>query len=83
MQWRRLEYKATGRLLVGFGHAMTVDAAPGITSNEHITTLPRGTAGMAAFTAYVAESRARGTTWTMSRTRRPSMRCAASGRWVT
>ena len=44
---------------------MTVDAAQGIMSNEHINALPRGTAGMTAFTAYVAESRARGTTWTM------------------
>ena len=65
VEWRRLEHKATGRLLVGFGHAMTIDAAQGITSDEHINALPRGTAGMTGFTAYVAESRARGTTWTM------------------
>jgi hypothetical protein len=65
VEWKRLEHKATGRLLVGFGHAMTVDAAQGITSDEHINALPRGTAGMTGFTAYVAESRARGTTWTM------------------
>jgi hypothetical protein len=65
VEWRRLEDKATGRLLVGFGHAMTIDAAQGITSDEHINALPRGTAGMTGFTAYVAESRARGTTWTM------------------
>jgi hypothetical protein len=65
VQWRRLEHKETGRLLVGFGHAMTIDAAQGITSDEHINALPRGTAGMTGFTAYVAESRARGTTWTM------------------
>ena len=65
VEWRRLEDKETGRLLVGFGHAMTVDAAQGITSDEHINALPRGTAGMTGFTAYVAESRARGTTWTM------------------
>ncbi|WP_254066587.1 MobF family relaxase [Acidisoma sp. S159] len=65
VEWKRLEHKATGRLLVGFGHAMTIDAAQGITSDEHINALPRGTAGMTGFTAYVAESRARGTTWTM------------------
>ncbi len=65
VEWRRLEDKKTGRLLVGFGHAMTIDAAQGITSDEHINALPRGTAGMTGFTAYVAESRARGTTWTM------------------
>jgi hypothetical protein len=65
VEWRRLEHKATGRLLLGFGHAMTIDAAQGITSDEHINALPRGTAGMTGFTAYVAESRARGMTWTM------------------
>ena len=65
VEWRRIEDKATGRLLVGFGHAMTIDAAQGITSDEHINALPRGTAGMTGFTAYVAESRARNTTWTM------------------
>ena len=65
VEWRRLEHKPTGRLLVGFGHAMTIDAAQGITSDEHINALPRGTAGMTGFTAYVAESRARGATWTL------------------
>jgi energy-coupling factor transporter ATP-binding protein EcfA2 len=65
VEWRRLKDDATGRLCVGFGHAMTVDAAQGITSDEHINALPRGTAGMTGFKAYVAESRARGSTWTM------------------
>jgi hypothetical protein len=63
VEWKRLEHKATGRLLVGFGHAMTIDAAQGITSDEHINALPRGSAGVTGFTAYVAESRARGTSW--------------------
>ena len=65
VEWERLEDKKTGRLLVGFGHAMTADAAQGITSNEHINALPRGSGGMTGFTAYVAESRARGVTWTL------------------
>ena len=65
VDWNRLEDTKTGRLLLGFGHAMTVDAAQGITSEEHINALPRGTGGMTGFKAYVAESRARGTTWTM------------------
>jgi hypothetical protein len=56
---------ATGRLLLGFGHALTIDAAQGITSDEHIDALPRGTAGVTGFTSYVAESRSRGTTWTV------------------
>ncbi|APT60333.1 conjugal transfer protein TraA (plasmid) [Roseomonas gilardii] len=65
VEWRRLRDRATGRLQLGFGHALTVDAAQGITSAEHIDALPRGTAGVTAFKGYVAESRARGTTWTL------------------
>jgi hypothetical protein len=65
VEWRRLADQETGRLLLGFGHALTIDAAQGITSDEHINALPRGTAGVTAFTTYVAESRSRGTTWTV------------------
>jgi hypothetical protein len=65
VEWRRLSDNATGRLLLGHGHALTIDAAQGITSQEHINALPRGTGGVAAFKSYVAESRARGTSWTM------------------
>jgi len=65
VEWRRLQDDRTSRLLLGFGHALTIDAAQGITSDEHINALPRGTAGVTAFTTYVAESRSRGTTWTI------------------
>ncbi|MDT8350966.1 MobF family relaxase [Roseomonas mucosa] len=65
VEWRRLSDNATGRLLLGHGHALTIDAAQGITSQEHINALPRGTAGVTSFKGYVAESRARGTSWTM------------------
>ena len=65
VQWRRLADQETGRLLLGFGHALTIDAAQGITSDEHINALPRGTSGVTSFTSYVAESRSRGTTWTV------------------
>ena len=65
VQWRRLADQETGRLLLGFGHALTIDAAQGITSDEHINALPRGTSGVTAFTSYVAESRSTGTTWTV------------------
>jgi hypothetical protein len=65
VQWRRLADTQTGRLLLGLGHALTIDAAQGLTSDEHINALPRGTSGVTAFTSYVAESRARGTTWTV------------------
>jgi hypothetical protein len=65
VEWRRFHDGATGRTLLGFGHALTINAAAGITSNEHINALPRGTSGVTAFNAYTAESRSRGTTWTM------------------
>ena len=51
MEWRRLIDAETARLKLGFGHAMTIDAAQGITSDEHINALPRGSAGITAFKA--------------------------------
>ncbi len=65
IEWRRLADAGSNRLLLGFGHALTIDAAQGLTSDEHINALPRGTGGITAFTTYVAESRSRGTTWTV------------------
>jgi hypothetical protein len=56
-EWAQLIDERSGRLLLGFGHCLTVDAAQGITSAEHINALPRGTAGVTAFKAYTAESR--------------------------
>ena len=55
--WRTLKDSRSDRLLLGFGHALTIDSAQGITSGEHINALPRGTAGITAFKSYVAESR--------------------------
>jgi hypothetical protein len=65
VEWRRFHDDATGRLLLGFGHALTINAAAGITSDEHIDAMPRGTSGVTGFTAYTAESRSRGVTWTL------------------
>ncbi|MBO1360326.1 relaxase domain-containing protein [Acetobacter sacchari] len=65
VQWRRLSDGRSNRVMLGFGHAMTVDAAQGITSDEHINAMPRGVDLATGFTSYVAESRARGSTWTM------------------
>ena len=65
VEWRRLKDERTGRLLLGRGHALTTYAAQGVTSDEHINALPRGTAGVTSFPTYVAESRSRGTTWTI------------------
>ena len=65
VQWRRLREASTGRLLLGYGHCLTVDSAQGITSGEHINALPRGSAGITAFKSYVAESRHVSQAWTM------------------
>jgi len=65
VEWKRFKDKNTGRLMLGFGHAMTIDSAQGITSDEHVNAMPRGSDLATGFTAYVAESRARGQTWTM------------------
>lgn len=51
--------------MLGYGHALTIDAAQGLTSEEHINALPRGSAGISSFKGYVAESRSRGATWTL------------------
>ncbi len=65
VQWRRLRDRDTGRLLLGYGHCLTVDSAQGITSGEHINALPRGSAGITAFKGYVAESRHEHAAWTV------------------
>ncbi|MBB2156605.1 relaxase domain-containing protein [Gluconacetobacter diazotrophicus] len=55
--WTALADNRTGRIRLGSGHAMTIDSAQGITSDEHINAMPRGSSAMTGFTAYVAESR--------------------------
>ena len=62
--WTRLADPKTGRIRLGFGHAMTVDAAQGVTSDEHINAMPRGSSAMTGFTSYVAESRHVHRCWT-------------------
>ena len=57
VKWKRLTDTKSGRLLLAYGHTLTVDSAQGITSGEHINALPRGTAGATSFKTYVAESR--------------------------
>ena len=55
--WDRLTDRKSGRLLLGFGHAVTVDSSQGMTTGEHINAMPRGSAGASGFKSYVAESR--------------------------
>jgi hypothetical protein len=65
VKWGELIHEVSGRLMLGFGYAHTIDAAQGMTSDEHINALLRGSGAITGFKAYVAESRARGDTWTM------------------
>jgi hypothetical protein len=66
IDWRRLSDARTGRLLLGFGRAFTIDAAQGMsTRGEHINALPHGTGATSAFKTYTAESRATGRTHTL------------------
>jgi TrwC relaxase/AAA domain len=65
VEWRRVLDPDTKRLFLGFGHALTIDSAQGVTSGEHINALPRGSAGITAFKAYTAESRHITQVWTM------------------
>ena len=66
IDWKRLSDPKTGRLLLAFGHAFTIDAAQGMsTKGEHINALPHGTAATSAFKTYTAESRATGRTHTL------------------
>ncbi|SFK80849.1 MobF family relaxase [Methylocapsa palsarum] len=66
VEWRRVADRKTGRLLLGFGRAFTIDAAQGMSTNgEHINALPRGTSSATAFKTYTGESRATGQTHTM------------------
>lgn len=62
--WDMLTDTKTGRLRLGLGYAMTIDAAQGVTSDEHINALPRGSGAVTGFTTYVAESRHVSQCWT-------------------
>jgi hypothetical protein len=65
VSWEKLTDPVTGRVLLGHGHCLTIDSAQGITSGEHINALPRGSTGVTAFKAYVAESRHVSQVWTL------------------
>lgn len=66
VEWRRFQDARTGKVMLGFGYAMTIDAAQGLTPDEHINAMPRGADLATGFTSYVGERRARGTTWPMT-----------------
>jgi len=61
--WKNLADKASGRTRLAPGDVLTIDAAQGITSNEHINAMPAGSAGVQGFKGYTAESRHKDTAW--------------------
>lgn len=64
VEWKRLRLPGSDRLLLGHGWCQTVDAIQGVTSDEHVWALPRGSVGLTKYKNYVAESRAEWSTWT-------------------
>jgi hypothetical protein len=59
VSWRELEDRAAGRALLTWGSYLTIDAAQGLTSDEHINALPGGSKAVTGRKAYVAASRHR------------------------
>lgn len=57
VRWSTLKDRDTGRLKMGYGHALTIDAAQGLTDSATHFAMPQGTAGITAFKTYVAMSR--------------------------
>jgi len=57
VRWSSLKDRDTGRLKMGYGHALTIDAAQGLTSSATHFAMPQGSSGITAFKTYVAMSR--------------------------
>ena len=57
VDWSKLRDQETGRALLSYGHASTIDSSQGNTTDEHINAMPRGSAGATGFKMYTAESR--------------------------
>jgi hypothetical protein len=63
VSWKNLADKKTGRTRLAPGDVLTIDAAQGLTSSEHINAMPAGSAGVQGFKGYTAESRHREAAW--------------------
>jgi hypothetical protein len=57
VKWSSMQDKATGRIRLAYGHALTIDARQGDTLTDHITLLPAGTRGVNGFKIYPADTR--------------------------
>ncbi|HUZ62959.1 MAG TPA: MobF family relaxase [Acetobacteraceae bacterium] len=63
VRWETLRDPLSGRVRLSYGDCLTINAAQGITSTEHINALPGGSRTANANTVYVAESRHRRQSW--------------------
>ncbi|WP_338666245.1 MobF family relaxase (plasmid) [Pararoseomonas sp. SCSIO 73927] len=63
VSWESLADKKNGRTRLAPGDVLTIDAAQGITSSEHINAMPAGSAGVQGFKGYTAESRHKDSAW--------------------
>lgn len=61
--WDSLADKGSGRVRLAPGDVLTIDAAQGLTSSEHINAMPAGSARVQGFKGYTAESRHRDSAW--------------------
>jgi hypothetical protein len=59
IKFKNLQDRESGRAMLGYGYALTIDKAQGITSDNHINALLGGTAAIDAKKFYVNESRHR------------------------
>ncbi|MDB5848229.1 MAG: hypothetical protein JWP29_1981 [Rhodoferax sp.] len=57
VKWDSLRCPDTGRIMIAYGHALTIDARQGATLTDHITALPAGTQQINAFKMYPADTR--------------------------
>jgi phage/plasmid primase-like uncharacterized protein len=63
VSWQNLADKHSGRMRLAPGDVLTIDAAQGLTSSEHINAMPAGSAGVQGFKGYTAESRHKDAAW--------------------
>jgi hypothetical protein len=59
VKWDTLREPMSGRIRLSYGDVLTIDAAQGLTSTEHIQAMPGGTQVVTAYKAYTAASRHR------------------------
>jgi phage/plasmid primase-like uncharacterized protein len=63
VKWDTLRDRESQRIRLTYGDVISIDAIQSATSTEHLNVLPGGSAEVQSFKNYVAQSRARETTW--------------------